>query len=132
VRRGGGQGEVFIAGNESSISRQLRLREGRGQRPGGSGTGVGGSSSMVKEVTEGHGDASAAGGGGYGRWKEGAWARVGRKVVGPDRATRPSGPKSKENPFGILIRILEFCKTLKIDSRRIRGNLDMGIFPKIF
>jgi hypothetical protein len=57
--------------------------------------------------------------GGYGRWKKGAWARVGRKAIGLNRAAGPSGLKSKENPFPILIRILEFCKTLEIDFRRI-------------
>jgi hypothetical protein len=98
--------------------------------------------SMVREVDSGPAHGAAAFGGGGGAQLgvveggiEGRWARpVGGQ--GPWRS-RPVGQEARssgriwkkmENQFKIDF---ELSKAIENHTRRIWGNLDMGIFPKI-
>jgi hypothetical protein len=67
-------------------------------------------------------------------WKEeeGPGGLSGRKGKRAGWLAMPAGPKSEENSFLNKNWIIKYSKVLKICSRRLRRNFDMGIFSKFF
>jgi hypothetical protein len=67
-------------------------------------------------------------------WKEeeGRGGLSGRKGKRAGWLAMPAGPKSEENSFLNKNWIIKYSKVLKICSRRLRRNFDMGIFSKFF